>query len=165
MARRKRIDRRSGSAARVLHARARGLASLTRRRFAALAGLLPAAVGAPSLRGADVDAFRRVSGGLTGFPAESLDREFARNLLRTLKSSNRTAALDALIRGEDIRDRESLETEIVTAWYSGLLPGETEPSVATVRGALVWRVLGFASPPGACATGASWSEPPPGEKR
>ena len=165
MVHRKRVNRHSGSAPRGSYTRARGLARLTRRRFAALAGVLPAAVSAPARDAADVDAFRRFSAALTGFPAAGLDVEFARNLLQALKHSGRAAAVDALIRGEDIRDRASLETEIVSAWYSGLLPSETGPVVATVRDALVWRALGFASPPGACATAASWGEPPPGEKR
>ena len=140
-------------------------AALTRRQFAALSGVVPAAVGAPSLGATDVGAFQRLSAVLTGFPPAALDHEFARNLLQTLTSSGRAAAIDALMRGADIPGRASLEAQIISAWYSGLLPGETGPVVATVRGALVWRVLGFASPPGSCATGAAWGEPPPNGRR
>ncbi len=143
--------------------RARGPAGLTRRRFATLAAAAPAAVGATSTPGSEVDALRRVSATLTGFPAASLDIRFAASLLRALRNSDHRAAVDALIRGEDVRDSASLQTAIVSAWYSGLLPGETGPTTATVRGALVWSVLDFASPPGTCATGAPWSEPPSGE--
>ena len=127
--------------------------------------MVPAAIGVPAPDVTNVGAFKRLSAALTGFPAAALDDEFARNLLQALKSSGRAAAIDALVRGKDAGDSASLETEIVSAWYSGLLPGETGPVVATIRTALAWRVLGFASPSGACATAAAWSEPPPSESR
>ena len=140
-------------------------AALTRRQFAALSSVVPAAVGAPSPDATNVDALQRLSAVLTGFPPAALDHQFARNLLQTLTSPGRAAAIDALLRGADIADRASLEAEIISAWYSGLLPGDTGPLVATVRAALVWRVLGFATPPGSCATGAAWGEPPPNVTR
>ena len=146
-------------------ARAPGLTGLTRRRFAALAAAATAAAGAPACGGAEVDAFRRLSAALTGFPAESLDVRFARSLLQALGSSGHHAATSALVRGEEVADRAALEADIVSAWYSGLLPGEAEPTVAALRDALVWKALRFASPPGTCTTGGSWDEPPPGEKR
>ena len=128
---------------------------------------MPAAVGAGSAGATGVDAFLRLSAELTGFPVDALNQEFARNLLEALTSSSsgRTPAVDALLRGEDVPDRASLEADIVSAWYSGMVPGETVPVVATIRDALIWRVLGFATPPGACAGAASWDGPPPGEKR
>ena len=161
----KRIDRGGEHVEHEFEARARGTAGLTRRRFAALAGLAPAAVGAGSPGAAHVDAFRQLSAALTGFPVAALDREFARDLLQALAGTGRGAAVNALIGGGDMRGRDALETEIVSAWYSGLLPGETGPVVATVRTALVWRVLGFATIPGACAPGLPWTGPPPGEDR
>ena len=144
---------------------AQGLTGLTRRRFTVLAATATAAAGATGSSGAEVDAFRRLSAALTGFPAESLDIRFARSLLQALRSMGHHAAVGALVRGEAVAGRDALEAEIVSAWYSGLLPGEGGPAVATVTGALVWQALRFASLPGTCSTGGSWDEPPPGEKR
>ena len=165
MTRRKRPVDCVGNGPSATDARARARTGLTRRRFAVLTATATAAAGATGSSGAEVDAFRRLSAALTGYPAESLDVGFARSLLQALGSLGHHAALGALARGEEVADRARLETDIVSAWYSGLLPGEAEPAVATVTDALVWRALDFASPPGTCSTGGSWDEPPPGEKR
>ena len=165
MTRPKSSDDSPGNGLSAAEIRAPGQAGLTRRRFATLAAGATAAAGTASSGGVEADAFRLLCATLTGFPAESLDARFARSLLQALRSSGHHDAIGALIRGEEADEAASLETEIVSAWYSGLLPGAAEPTVASVRGALVWQALGFASPPGTCTAGGSWDEPPPGQKR
>lgn len=165
MMRRERSNHRLGNGPCAPDAGGPGLTGLTRRRFAGLVAAATAAAGASPFSAAEVDAFRLLSASLTGFPAASLDARFARSLLRALRSSGHDGAVDALMRGEEFAGAASLEADIVSAWYSGVLPGAAEPTVATVRDALVWQALGFASPPGTCAAGGSWDGTPPGGKR
>ena len=133
---------------------------LTRRRFAALGGALPAATAAVSPRASDLAAFVRLSAALTGYPAAELDTGFAGDLLEALTTLGHGDRVQALMRGQDIGERSGLEADIVSAWYSGLLPAAAGPVAATVRRALAWRTLSFASPPGTCTGGPAWSEPP-----
>ena len=133
---------------------------LTRRRFAALGAALPAATAAVSPQASDLEAFLRLSAALTGYPEAELDTGFAGDLLGALTASGHGDRVQALMRGQDLGDRSGLEADIVSAWYSGLLPAAAGPVVATVRGALAWRTLSFASAPGSCTGGRAWSEPP-----
>lgn len=137
--------------------------ALTRRRFATLGGALPAAVTAASPTATDIAAFLRLSTALTGHPVADLDTGFASDLLEALAASGRADRVRALMRGEDIGDRSGIEADIVSAWYSGLLPAAAGPMVATVRNALVWRTLGYAAPAGSCASASAWSDPPQDE--
>ena len=134
----------------------------TRRSFAALCGGVAAlAASAPVPAEADgLAAFLDLSARLTGFPAEALDSTFGGALLRALVESGHGAALDGLLRGADGTDFSALETEIIAAWYSGVLPTASGNVVGTLYGALVWAAADFAAPPGVCAGTGSWGQPP-----
>lgn len=133
---------------------------LTRRSFAAACGSASAAaLGAWPSTGINVNEFRELSAELTGFPASALDVQFAAELAE---------ALAAVGLGDELKRRlkasggafHDLETEIIAAWYSGVLPTPSGPVVGTFQGALIWPALVFAAPPGLCRTPQSWSEPP-----
>lgn len=136
---------------------------LTRRAFVALCGApAVAAVAAPSGSEASADVvdhtpFSALCSRLTGFPAAALPPGFAAALRNALLATGRGEALDALLKGTG--DAE-LERDIISACYSGVLPGVPRPVVATFYGALVWRAAAFAAPRGACAGASSWTKPP-----
>jgi len=72
-----------------------------------------------------VDSFRALSATLTGFDESQLDAGFADALRRALLGAGHAANLAALAATATARTPETaaLETAIVSAWYSGVLPG------------------------------------------
>ena len=140
----------------------RSAATLTRRSFATLWGAATGvAIAAPVPNAAAVDSFRALSATLTGFDESQLDRGFASELRRALLDAGHASNLAALAATAAAPTPETgaLETDIISAWYSGVLPG-TPPVVATLYGALVWSAADFATPPGVCAGGGGWSRAP-----
>ena len=136
-------------------------ATLTRRSFATLWGAATGvAIAAPVPAAGGVDSFRALSATLTGFDESQLDAGFADALRRALLGAGHAANLAALAAPATARTPETaaLETAIVSAWYSGVLPG-APPVVATLYGALIWSAAGFATPPGVCS-GDGWSKAP-----
>ena len=142
---------------------------VTRRAFAAFCGLVAGAVVAvPSEmakeRRAD-DAFRGLSARLTGFSASALDAWFAGTLRRDLLAHGHAKAIDTLAEtaAPTAPETADLEAEIISAWYSGVLPAARGPVVGTLHGALVWAAASFATAPGMCHAG-DWSVAPEGAK-
>ena len=134
---------------------------LSRRSFALFCGSasVAAATGA-SLPGIpEVGPFRRLSAELTGLPTSALDARFARDLAEALAAGGRRAELERRLEAPG-SEFEDLETEIIAAWYSGVLPIPSGPMVGTFRDALIWAALGFTRPPGVCGTPQDWSKPP-----
>lgn len=139
----------------------RSAATLTRRSFATLWGAATGvAIAAPVPDAAAVDSFRALSATLTGFDEAQLDAGFASELRRALLGAGHASNLAALAApaAASAPDTTALETDIVSAWYSGVLPG-APPVVATLYGALIWSAADFATPPGVCG-GGGWSKAP-----
>ena len=132
---------------------------LSRRAFAAFcSATLGTAAMAASSQAVGVEAFVELSARLTGFPAGTLDRRFAAELAQALSTAGHRSALEALLANDGCADCSATEIEIVSAWYSGLLPQESGAIVGTLNDALVWRTVWFAQPPSVCAQG--WEQPP-----
>ena len=133
-------------------------AGLSRRAFAAFcSATLGTAAMAASPQAARVEAFVELSARLTGFPADTLDRRFAAALVQALSATGHQSALEALLADDDCADCAATEVEIVSAWYSGLVPQESGAVVGTLNDALIWRTATFATPPSVCASG--WARP------
>lgn len=134
---------------------------LSRRSFALFCGSasVAAALGASMPRGPELYPLQKLSAELTGFPASALDAQFARNLAEALTVGGRRDELERRLEapGSELGD---LETEIIAAWYSGVLPTPSGSMVGTFREALIWAALGFAMPPGICGAPQDWSKPP-----
>lgn len=137
-----------------------GKASATRRGFIAGLIALPAFRVAGPAAAADVVArFRALSAELTGFDTDDLDPALARVAIDGFRAAGDGPALERLLSGEPA-DGE-LARRIAAAWYSGIDPAAGGPAVRTFRGALVWRALGYAEPPGDCsAEPGDWARPP-----
>ena len=135
--------------------------ALSRRSFALLCGSATAAAafGAAVPETPELGLFKKLSGALTGFPASALDARFARDLAEALAAGGRRAELERRLEAPG-GEFEGLETEIIAAWYSGVLPTPSGPMVGTFRDALIWAALGFAMPPGVCGAPQDWSKPP-----
>ena len=134
-------------------------AGLSRRAFAAFcSATLGTAAMAASPQAARVEAFVALSARLTGFPASILDRRFAATLLHGLAATGHQSALEAVLADDQCADCSATEIEIVSAWYSGLVPQESGAIVGTLNDALIWRAAAFATPPSICAPG--WERPP-----
>ena len=135
--------------------------ALSRRSFALYCGsaTVAAAFGATVPETPESGLFQKLSAALTGLPAAALDAQFAQELAATLAAGGRIGELERRLRapGSEFGD---LETEIIAAWYSGILPTPSGPMVGTFRDALIWAALGFATPPGVCAAPQDWSKPP-----
>lgn len=138
----------------------RSAATLTRRSFATLWGAATGvAIAAPVPGAAAVDSFRALSAMLTGFDEAQLDAGFASELRRALLGAGHASKLAALTTSTaPTPATAALESDIVAAWYSGVLPG-APPVVATLYGALIWSAADFATPPGVCG-GGGWSKAP-----
>ena len=135
--------------------------ALSRRSFALLCGSATAAVafGAPGPETPKSEPFQQLSAELTSFPTSALDAQFAHELAAALAADGRIDELERRLRapGSEFGD---LETEIIAAWYSGVLPTPSGPMVGAFRDALIWAALGFATPPGVCGAPQDWSKPP-----
>ena len=103
--------------------------------------------------------FQKLSAELTGFPASALDAQFAHGLMKSLADRGLTRELNRRLKAPD-GEFGNLEAQIISAWYSGVLPTPSGPMIGTVRDALVWAALGFATVPGDCGTPGDWSKPP-----
>ena len=134
---------------------------LTRRSFAALCGAATGvAFATPVIGGAD--SFRALSAKLTGFDESALDPQFATQLRQALLIAGHAAGLNKLsatTAAAATAGSLALETQIISAWYSGVIP-RTPPVVGKLYGALVWSAADFATPPGMCAGGGGWSGAP-----
>ena len=135
--------------------------AISRRSFALLCGsaTAAAALGAAVPETPELGRFQKLSAALTGFPASALDAQFAHELAAALAAGGRIGELERRLRAPD-GEFGGLETEIIAAWYSGILPTPSGPTVGTFRNALVWAALGFATPPGVCGAPQDWSKPP-----
>ena len=135
--------------------------ALSRRSFALYCGsaTVAATFGAAVPETPESGLFQKLSAALTGFPASALDAQFAHELAAALAASGRIDELERRLRapGGEFGD---LETQIIAAWYSGILPAPSGPMVGAFRDALIWTALGFASPPGVCGAPQDWSKPP-----
>lgn len=134
---------------------------LTRRSFAALCGAATGVAFASPVIG-DADSFRALSAKLTGFDESALDPQFAIQLRQALLVAGHAAGLEELYEANTAAATAAalaLETNIISAWYSGVIP-LTPPVVGKLYGALVWSAADFATPPGMCAGGGSWSGVP-----
>ena len=138
---------------------------LTRRSFATLCGAATGvAIASPVTNAGGADSFRALSAKLTGFDESTLDPQFAAELRRALLGAGHAAGLATLAETTAAAATVAtlaLETDIISAWYSGVLPG-APPVVAKLYGALVWSAADFATPPGMCAGGGGWSGAPRG---
>lgn len=136
--------------------------SLSRWSFAIFCGSasMAAALGASMPQAPELEPFQKLSAELTGLPASMLDAQFARDLAEALAVGGRSDELERRLTapGSEFGD---LETEIIAAWYSGVLPTPSGPMVGAFRDALIWAALGFARPPGVCGAPQDWSKPPP----
>ena len=131
--------------------------SSSRRRLIAAFSLLPGfAVAANVVSSHALAAFVSLSAELTGYPPESLDRQFASALLQALIGQG--AEVETLQEGGDIA--EKLAVQIVSAWYSGVLPTTPTPTVAKFHDSLAWRTVDFATPPSVCGLPDAWAEAP-----
>ena len=133
---------------------------ISRRGFVALCG----AAAAIAASGANEDAraaFQALCERLTGFPRMALPADFAEQLRQALIEAGHADALEVLLR-EDATSDAALESEIIAACYSGVLPARVgnQPVVGTLYGALVWQAADFAAPPAMCA--GDWTRPPAG---
>lgn len=141
----------------------------TRRTALQVAALAPLAA-ADVFDGPTVEQFASLSAKLTGFPEHSLDRPFAHALLQALIAQGVDAEDLASLRkaehGGDAGERSGpaadLAVEIVSAWYTGVLPTKPQPTVAKFYDALVWQTLDFAAAPTVCARPGAWAEAPEG---
>ena len=135
--------------------------SLNRRSFSLLCGSasVAAAFGAALPDPPELGAFRKLCAELTGFPVSALDPRMAAQLLQALIEAGRGGELKRRLQGPS-GDFADLETEIIAAWYSGVVPAPSGPVVGTFQGALIWSALGFAGPPGVCGVPQDWSKPP-----
>ena len=142
--------------------------ALNRRSFTLFCGSVSVAVafGASLSEAPELEPFRKLSADLTGFPIAALDPQSSAQLLQ---------ALVEVGRGEELKSRlqapgsgfSGLETEIIAAWYSGVLPAPLTRAMDApgegrllTQGALIWAALGFAGPPGVCGAPQDWSKPP-----
>ena len=148
----------------------------TRRTALRLGALAPGlAVAAGMASDQALDAFVSLCARLTGFPAHSLDRQFASDLFQALIAQG--VDREVLCQREDDCRRErtaeehegfdrSMNTpanaavEIVSAWYTGVLPTTPQPTVAKFRDALVWRTLDFATAQTICTAPGAWADAP-----
>ena len=108
----------------------------------------------------DLDSFMELSGALTGFPPQQLDRELGKLLLTRLVDRGLSKQLQDA-NSANIADVDAeLAVEIIEAWYSGIHKIGDATAVATFTGAKVWDALPFAAIPTVCKgqTG-SWSKP------
>lgn len=138
-----------------------GVAALTcTRRTALKIGLscpgLAATAGA--FEGQALGGFIALSAKLTGFPAHDLDAQFANALLQALAANG--VAVEALRQGDDGALPADVAVEIVSAWYTGVLPTVPQPTVGTFHDALVWRALDFTSARSVCAQPGAWADAP-----
>ena len=138
--------------------------ALSRRSFTLFCGSVSvaAALGAAMPESPQLEPFRKLSAALTGFPVAALDPRIAARLLRGLVEAGRGKELTRRLRGPG-DEFSVLETEIIAAWYSGVLPAPSRPVVGSFQGALIWAALGFATPPGVCGAPQDWSKPPIGK--
>lgn len=104
--------------------------------------------------------FLKLSAELTGLPASALDAQFAHRLVEALAAGGRSGELGRRLKAPG-SEFAALETEIIAAWYSGVLPAPSGAVVGTFQGALIWAALGFGRPPGVCGAPQDWSKPPP----
>ena len=135
--------------------------ALSRRSFALLCGSATAAAAfsAPVPETPESGLFQKLSAALTGFPASALDAHLGHELATALAASGRIDELELRLKAPG-SEFGGLETEIIAAWYSGVLPTPSGPMVGTFRDALIWAALGFATPPGVCGVPQDWSKPP-----
>lgn len=135
--------------------------SLSRRSFAIFCGSasVAAALGASMPQAPELEPFQKLSAELTGFPTSALDARFARDLAEALVAGGRRDELERRLEAPG-SEFDDLETEIIAAWYSGILPAPSRAVVGTFQGALIWAALGFAMPPGVCGAPQDWSKPP-----
>ncbi len=134
---------------------------LTRRSFAAFCGAATGVAFASPVIG-NTDSFRTLSAKLTGFDESALDPQFAIQLRQALLVAGHAAGLEELYEANTAAAPAAalaLETDIISAWYSGVIP-RTPPVVGKLYGALVWSAADFATPPGMCAGGGGWSGVP-----
>ena len=131
---------------------------MTRRAFATFCGAAfgTAAVAAP--QAVPVEPFVELSARLTGFRADTLDRRFAIALAQALAAAGHQSALEALLADDECAGCSATEIDIISAWYSGVLPEPSGAVVGTLHEALIWQAVPFATPPSICAPG--WEEPP-----
>ena len=135
----------------------------TRRSFIGGVWALPA-LGIGGWAGAyeALERFRALSARLTGFPAASLDPALAGDLLDALRATGESAGLNNLLDGTADGAPDSLTTQVIAAWYSGIHPTVEGPAARVFREALVWQALEFAHAPGYCSAELNdWSRPPP----
>ena len=141
-----------------MHPSAQGI---SRRSFVALCGAAPAlAVTAPSAsEAARLAAFRALSARLTGFALADMPAGFAADLLAALLEAGHGTGIEALLSGQQGSAAAALESAIASAWYSGVLPFPSGPTVGALGDALVWQAANFASPPGICDGAGRWAAP------
>ena len=139
----------------------RSMDSLSRRSFALFCGSATVAValGAAAPETPELERLLKLSAALTGFPPSALDAQFAVRLAAALTANGRAAELEGWLNAPDGKFEE-LETEMIAAWYSGVLPAPSGPVVGNFQDALAWTALGFVTPPGVCAAPQDWSKPP-----
>lgn len=113
---------------------------------------------AGAFEGQALGGFIALSAKLTGFPAHALDARFANALLQALAAKGVNG--EALRRGDDGALPADVAVEVVSAWYTGLLPTAPQPTVGTYHDALVWRALDFTNARSVCAQPGAWAEAP-----
>lgn len=138
-----------------------GVQALTcTRRTALKIGLVSPGLAATAgaFEGQALGGFVALSAKLTGFPAHDLDAQFAGALLQALTAKG--VDVEALRRGDDGALPADVAVEIVSAWYTGVLPTAPQPTVGTFHDALVWRALDFTSARSVCAQPGAWADAP-----
>jgi hypothetical protein len=128
------------------------MVEIGRRAFvAALAALSPSSWLTGRAQTFSLDDFLALSSRLSG--RLDLDREAAKILLNALLS---TADGDARLRRPD----DTLEREIIAAWYTGIYTVRGEPRLLTHSGALHWRAVGVTAPGTCTGRFGAWSQAP-----
>lgn len=135
------------------------------------AGALPASAFAQGAGGISAASFASLSQALTGAPPP--DAATAAKVQRAFATPARRAALAALANVVASTPAAELERvlaerglakvaqDLVSAWYSGVVPGAAGDKVALYTNAFMWTAMTWTKPMGVCGgvTGY-WAEPP-----
>ncbi len=106
------------------------------------------------------EAFLKLSEKLTG--QSDLDAGLASRYLAAFEANGDTDALKALVaNGNGTGNNAGLADDIVAAWYTGVVAGDTGNRFVTYKDALIWNTLTFTNPLGFCGGEMGyWAKPP-----
>ncbi|MEM7223972.1 MAG: sugar dehydrogenase complex small subunit [Pseudomonadota bacterium] len=108
----------------------------------------------------EVERFLELSRELTG--EAELDPGLGRIYLQALRQSSLFAGqLEQAFADPGQAIPADLEVQILDQWFTGVVPTDSGPAVATYNGALMWRTMELRGAPGYCHGALGfWSRPP-----